>query len=82
MATRCENCRRDLRAWGYLLESLLAWIPCLLTQRWFFRQVGGWREKVALYFVQYYYGAGRRWPSDGERKTCICQRNPHEPQTT
>jgi hypothetical protein len=43
-------------------ESLICWLPCIAVERWFFRQVGGWRERLATWLVQGYYGAGRRWP--------------------
>lgn len=73
--TRCESCRRDWNALMCLAESMLCCLPCLAVERWFFRQVGGWRERVATRLVQGYYGAGRRWPSANERKWCSCQSN-------
>lgn len=48
-----------IKAYVARLESWLCWLPCMLTERWFLREVGGWRERVATRFVQGYYGAGR-----------------------
>lgn len=70
---RCYACRRDWQAVLCFAESLLCWLPCRVTERWFFRKVGGWREYIATRLVRGYYGAGRRWPSANERKWCSCR---------
>lgn len=70
---RCDNCRRDLKAWLYRLESWAFWLPCLIFQSRFFESCGNdesFLGRVSTRCVQGYYGAGRAWPCDNERKFC------------
>lgn len=43
------------------MYSASCYPACLLTERWFFREVGGWRERIATHFVGRYYGNRGQW---------------------